>query len=100
MVEVSGAAVLADGGAAAVAAPVANFFAGDPAGTGGARVAAKDVGGAAIVTGSGAGGPGVVGVYRAGGAFTLDPFPGATGDGIYVGDAFLSPLSPWGEGGK
>ena len=86
----SGRTLVAAGGTAAVANPLGNTFAGDPARRGGARVAAKDVTGdglADVVAGAGTGGTLTVLLPRAGYAAgaSLDPFAGAPGDGIYVG---------------
>ncbi|HEX4606911.1 MAG TPA: IPT/TIG domain-containing protein, partial [Urbifossiella sp.] len=90
-----GKTLLSGGVAPAMAAPLANFFAGDPANRGGIRVAAKNLGNnryADLVVGSGAGAGSRVTGYRgedfAGAdaplAFAFDAFPGSTA-GVYVG---------------
>jgi hypothetical protein len=83
--------------AAARAAPLANFFAGDPNGRGGVRLAVRDADGdgrADLVTGSGDGEPARVRVFKAAALATpapaadqeLAPFGGATHvGGVYVG---------------
>jgi len=72
--------------------PVANFFAGDPGSHGGVRVAAD--GSVQLVTGSGEGQPGRVGVYKAASALAgalaadqvISPFgDAALADGVFVG---------------
>lgn len=84
----SGARVMATGGAAAVAAPLANYFAGDTAQRGGVRVTVKDGDGDGrvdVVTGSGQGSD--VRVYRNGTTLTsvVSPFTTSDLDGVYVG---------------
>ena len=91
----SGGLLLADGVDSALATPVSNFFAGDPANRGGVRVAAKDLDGDAnadVVVGDGAAAGSRVTAYAGkdfagGGASPLagfDAFPGFTG-GVFVG---------------
>ena len=91
-----GAAVAADP-AAAAAAPLANFFAGDPSQRGGARVAVKDVsttgGTADLLVGSGVDTTAQVNVYAGGwgggtptAVTTAAPFGSSSpADGVYVG---------------
>jgi hypothetical protein len=92
----SGKTLVARGGSdAAEAAPLANFFSGDPNGRGGARVAAKTVGGKAdVVVGSGEGLASKVRVYDANtiqpfgeptGFQDLDPFGVTLKGGVFVG---------------
>ena len=92
---VSGRKLLAAGPAAAVADPVANFFAGDPNNRGGVRVAGKNLDRdryADVVAGAGEGGGSGVTAYLgkdliAGGStadFGFDAFPGVT-NGVFVG---------------
>ncbi|MBX9626187.1 MAG: VCBS repeat-containing protein, partial [Gemmataceae bacterium] len=92
---VSGKLLLTTGVGGATAAPLANFFAGNPANRGGVRVAAKDLDGDAradLVAGDGAGAGSRVTAYLgkdfAGGAapeaFALDALPGTTA-GVFVG---------------
>jgi hypothetical protein len=75
--------------------PLANFFAGDPTGRGGVRVAARDLdadGKVELIVGGGTGTPGLVHVYVAAELTTkTDPLPFLTAnpfagtDGVYVG---------------
>jgi autotransporter-associated beta strand protein len=93
---VSGRQLLDAGAVTAMAAPVANFFAGDVANRGGIRVAAKDLDGdnhADVVVGAGTGAGSRVTAYRgrdlAAGSTTavdlsFDAFPGFAG-GVFVG---------------
>jgi hypothetical protein len=88
---VSGRELLDAGGTAAVAAPVANFFAGDSTDRGGIRVAAKNLDGDAradIVAGAGTGAgsrvTGYPGRDLADAAFEFDAAPGFLG-GVFVG---------------
>jgi hypothetical protein len=92
---ISGQTLLSAGAAAAIRAPVANFFAGDVENRGGIRVAAKDLDGdpkADIVTGSGEGGGSRVSGYLgkdftngpAFDAMNFDAFADFTG-GVFVG---------------
>jgi hypothetical protein len=87
---VSGKSLVTAGPAAALAAPLANLFAGDPSQRGGVRVAAHDLNGdgkADVVTGGGQGGTVQVFQPRPGGLTatqTFAPF-GDTFDGVYVG---------------
>jgi hypothetical protein len=90
---VSGKALLAQGAAAAVAGPVANFFAGDTFSRGGIRVTAKDLDGdryADVVAGDGAGSAvtAYLGKDLAAGAaaahLAFDALAGFAG-GVYVG---------------
>lgn len=91
---INGADLLANPGGA-VAAPLADFFAGSTELRGGVRVTAKDVDGDGqmdLVTGTGEGtSPGQLQVHRGGGNGTfqsgnaLDPFGAIALDGIYVG---------------
>ncbi len=91
----SGRALLTAGAGSALAAPVADFFAGDASNRGGVRVAVKNLDGdrfADVVVGDAAGSGSRLRAYRgadfAGGAapaaFDLDLFPGTFG-GVYVG---------------
>ncbi|OWK40870.1 Ig-like domain repeat protein [Fimbriiglobus ruber] len=92
---VSGKALLTEGSTAAIASPVANFFAGDVNSRGGIRVAAKNLDGdkdADVVVGAGTGAGSQVTAYLgknlAAGTnpvdFSFDAFPGFTG-GVFVG---------------
>jgi hypothetical protein len=92
---VSGATLLSQGSVAAVDAPLANFFAGDPNNRGGVRVAAKNLDGdvfADIVVGDGQGAGSRITSYLSknfsGGTapenFAFDAFPGLT-SGVFVG---------------
>jgi hypothetical protein len=92
---ISGKALFAQGATAAIAAPVANFFAGDIANRGGIRVAVKDLDGdghADVVTGAGGGGGSGVATYRGkdlvngslAAADLFDAVPGFLG-GVFVG---------------
>jgi hypothetical protein len=91
----SGRTLMTSGSAAAVAAPVTNFFGGDPGNRGGVRVAVKDLDGDAradLVVGDGQGGGSRVTTYAGkdfagGGApemFGIDLVPGSMG-GVFVG---------------
>ena len=92
---VSGQDLLGKGSAAAIDAPIANFFAGDPSNRGGIRVGVKNLDGdqyADVVTGAGQGGGSGVSTYlgknlstnTATEDFSFDAFPGYSG-GIFVG---------------
>jgi uncharacterized delta-60 repeat protein len=77
---------------AAQAAPVGNFFAGDPTGRGGVRVAARDADGddrADVVAASGEGEPSQVRVYPYLGYtpsdFDFDPYSATLPGGVFVG---------------
>ena len=95
---ISGKTLLTAGVDPALAAPIANFFAGDPNGRAGVRVALKDVDGdnkADLVTGTGNNVPSQVRLYlgkNAAGAAgeptgvqILDPFGKTLPDGVFVG---------------
>lgn len=94
VVALDGPLLVADRAAVAVASPVVNLFAGDPASRGRVRVAVRDVdgdGAADLVTGAGVGG--TTRVYKAataraagGPEQTLSVFADAAlTDGVYVG---------------
>lgn len=95
MLVISGTTLLSAGSDAAIAAPLANYFAGDAGSRGGVRVTVKNLDGDAkadIVTGAGQGGGSRV-TARLGKNLTagdptddlnFDAFPGFTG-GVFVG---------------
>jgi hypothetical protein len=99
---ISGAKMVAAGAFASLddiagSAQLANFFAGDSTLRDGVSVAVKDVAGtgkAAVVTGSGEGGPAQVQVYLSANVLgnaapaadqTLDPFGATLANGVFVG---------------
>jgi hypothetical protein len=98
---VPGATLISQGSDAAINAPIANFFAGDPNNRGGVRVAVKNLDGdqyADVLTGAGQGGGSGIAAYlgknlavnTATEDLNFDAFPGYTG-GVFVGNHHCEP---------